>query len=148
MTEETISRTIKKENWDVLSVTEQAMAKKMGFKPASPTKPKTPPKPRQQKAYATLKEYHVIAHIKCKLCGHLSEEAYHMKAVNYDRKKGEPHLRAHGCTVQEARQAGAKRELHSRPYCIVCKTRLLEKTKEELIEKLLNKAHLCECKWR
>lgn len=147
--QETISKIIKQENWNILSPTEQAMLKKMGFLPGIPAKPKAPRLPRQQQAYPTLKPYYIVAHIKCSLCGHLSEEAYHMKAVNYEsRSNGEPHLKAHLCPIQEAKNNEAKRELHSRPYCVVCKERLKELSKEELINKLLIKARQCACTWR
>ena len=144
--QETISRIVKKENWNVLSHTQQSMLKRMGFKPGTPTKPKAPPS-RKQKAYATLKEYYIIAHVKCTLCGHLAEEAYHMKKMNYEGR-GEPYLQAVSCPIEEAREGKFKRELHSRPYCVVCKTKLLEKDKEGLVLMVLKKARECACNWR
>jgi len=131
--QETISKKIRYEIWNEYTVSQQTMMKQMGFKPYNLPKSNTPKALKQEKAYPTLKEYYIIAHIKCKLCGHRSHECYHMKAINY-QGVGQPHLRAFACTEEEALKNGAKREIHSRPYCIVCKERLMEKTKEELVQ--------------
>jgi len=145
--QETISKVIKRNYWNILSLTEQAILERMGFSPGTPPKPKAPPTPRQQKSYPTLKEYYIIAHIKCKLCGHRTHECYHMKRVNYTGN-GQPHLRAFKCTEEEALQNKAKREVHSRPHCIVCKERLMEKTKEELVELTVAFSKKAACIWR
>ena len=145
--EATISREIKSENWDILSVTQQASLTKMGFKPVK-AKKSSPRTPSTKKACATLKEYYVVAHIKCDLCGHLAKESYKMTQTNYSDSQGEPYLRAVKVPLEEAKEGKAKRELHSRPYCVVCKERLKEFTQEQLIDICLKKARQAACQWR
>ncbi len=148
MAEETVSTGIKEETWNFLSPTQKVTLKKMGFKPVK-TKKSSPKTPSTRKAYPTLQEYYTIAHIKCQLCGHLAQEAYKMVKTNYSSKEtGEPYLRAVKIHLKEAKEGKAKREIHSRPYCVVCKERLKEMDKEELIKLCLKKARQAACRWR
>ena len=144
--EATISREIKSENWDILSVIQQSSLTKMGFKPVK-AKKSSPRAPSTRKALPTLQEYYVVAHIKCELCGHLAKEAWRMVQTNYNSTQGEPYLRAVKVTLEEAEEAKAKRELHARPYCVICKERLKQFTQEQLIDICLKKAKQCACGW-
>ena len=144
---EAISKEIKLQNWNIMSPTEQAIFKKMGFYPSKQKKKVLTF--HEKKAVASLKEYYVIATITCNLCGHICKESYLMKQVNYERKsREEPFLRAIPVPLEEALSNDHKVEQHLRPSCIVCKEELKRLDKDKLIKLAIKYANKSACIWR
>ena len=133
---ETISTQVKLTTWNLLNPSQQAMLKGMGFSPLPQAK--KPTATRKNKALRTLKEYYIIAAVSCRLCDNTTVESYKMEQQNYTPgSPGEPHLKAIPVTYEEAVGSNARIENHSRPVCVACRTKLMEKTKEELITSLI-----------
>jgi len=135
--QETISSQVKLSTWNLLNPSQRAMLKGMGFSPLPQAK--EPKVIRKNKALRTLKEYYIIAAVSCRLCDNTTVESYKMEQQNYSPgSPGEPHLKAIPVTYEEAVGSNARIENHSRPVCVACRTKLMEKTKEELITSLIN----------